>query len=835
MAVRTDVKIIVTAVTGSASKALNSLGKDLNNMGVKTRDAKIAAIGISAAITAAGVAFVAFATDTAFASSRVGELELALRAMSKATGISEDAIFGTVQGLRDLNIAHRQALESVGLMITAEIDLSKATDLARTAQDLAVVAGLDSSDAFKTLTRAIAVQRPLLLRQFGITKGLDQIYKEWAKDTGFVTKKTKGLSVELTDAQKKAAFMHVILKQGEKVVGVYEGAMEAVSKRYRSLTGRIIPDFKVAVGGAFEQALMEIVDTISSSLEEMTEKIKSGEISFEGLGAVLGTATKLLSTLFKAALKVLEAFLSLSPQVQTATAIFLALIPVLTGIVLTLSTMQAGLALVGLTFTAVAAPVLAVAAAVGVLILIWPKLKGSWEESINFWKDTLIPGFLDGIGILKENFEELNRSSSESLSGVLSKAQEVGSGVFKALVPDFGETALQAAAILAWLKDTWGIIWDQISDTLKEKLFGIDHDLFSWSSGLGLIIQDGVELAMKNMESEFKDGFRASVVEATSFGNNMLRAMVAMFSLMSFVMAVGSGSVLVIFQGFLGGLLFAALNSQKELSKATSEILGPALQKTFQSGGELLSAIWEGSWDNIKSIASEFSDDLIALFIAFGETTKRNFGVLWASMLRSTKFWFGEIFIFLDNWFGILLPFWDTNFEGMFNSFVVWLEGLVSQITTKGGELLSVIMTLVGNISTAFLGIVSNAWNWGSDLITNFIDGIRSKIRGLSEGIRGFVVGQLGVPGELLRETGGTVPGPVGAAVPITAHAGEVVIPAGVPSGLGGGGGGVVLNVNIGVFAGAETEKRRIAEELYAALLDRALTQNKTVAELMGG
>ena len=43
---------------------------------------------------------------------------------------------------------------------------------------------------------------------------------------------------------------------------------------------------------------------------------------------------------------------------------------------------------------------------------------------------------------------------------------------------------------------------------------------------------------------------------------------------------------------------------------------------------------------------------------------------------------------------------------------------------------------------------------------------------------------------------GGVVPGPIGSPQPIMAHGGERIVPAGGPS---GGGGGVTININTGV------------------------------------
>jgi len=86
-------------------------------------------------------------------------------------------------------------------------------------------------------------------------------------------------------------------------------------------------------------------------------------------------------------------------------------------------------------------------------------------------------------------------------------------------------------------------------------------------------------------------------------------------------------------------------------------------------------------------------------------------------------------------------------------------------------------------------------------------------------------------------EAGGVVPGPIGTPVPIIAHAGEKVVPAPATGGsnIGGGNGGINFNIYVGLYAGSEIEKRNIARELYTALLEVANSQNKNVAEFMGG
>ena len=50
-----------------------------------------------------------------------------------------------------------------------------------------------------------------------------------------------------------------------------------------------------------------------------------------------------------------------------------------------------------------------------------------------------------------------------------------------------------------------------------------------------------------------------------------------------------------------------------------------------------------------------------------------------------------------------------------------------------------------------------------------------------------------------------------------------------------GGNTNITINMNVGVYAGTEVEKRRVAKELYESLKQIASAQNKSVAQVLGG
>lgn len=133
----------------------------------------------------------------------------------------------------------------------------------------------------------------------------------------------------------------------------------------------------------------------------------------------------------------------------------------------------------------------------------------------------------------------------------------------------------------------------------------------------------------------------------------------------------------------------------------------------------------------------------------------------------------------------------------------------------------------------------------GENLIDGIIEGLKNKVVGLAKNVAwgtlenlpaiGPEVKLLEAIGVIKKQTGGIVPGPIGAPVPILAHGGETVIPQGLSARGSGAGSSITFNVYMGMYAGTETEKRNVAKQLYASLLQLAQSQHKTVADLMGG
>ncbi len=174
----------------------------------------------------------------------------------------------------------------------------------------------------------------------------------------------------------------------------------------------------------------------------------------------------------------------------------------------------------------------------------------------------------------------------------------------------------------------------------------------------------------------------------------------------------------------------------------------------------------------------------------------------------------------------------DEYGKGLLGGLNPKFEELVKKAKKAGQEMGE---NLVSQVETS-------AKKAGESLFTGFVSGAVNLVKeavhkGLSVGLAG-PAGQMyemwrqgKIPG---MQTGGIVPGPIGQPVPIMAHGQEEVVPFGKGRSGGGSSGAVNLNVYVGLYAGSEIEKRRIAEALYNQLVLIAGSQNKSVKDVFG-
>jgi biopolymer transport protein ExbB/TolQ len=175
----------------------------------------------------------------------------------------------------EMEIAQQSAIK----FAQNNLKLSYASELARAAQDLAVVSGKNSTETFNMLTHAVITGRSEVLKSVGIQKSAGQMYETFARSIG------KSANA-LTYQEKQTAVATGALKEAAKVAGVYEAAMDSPGKVLRSFK-RITNEIHVAIGGLLLKGLGPMIKAMYDVYKNISKALTSSE-TFKNIMSALG-------------------------------------------------------------------------------------------------------------------------------------------------------------------------------------------------------------------------------------------------------------------------------------------------------------------------------------------------------------------------------------------------------------------------------------------------------------------------------------------------------------------------------------------------------------------
>ncbi len=216
-----------------SSKSTSMLGQAFGVLG-----GAIAALGLVKVIKKLGN----LTFEATMLSARVETLGIVTQVLGRNAGYTTQEITDFERAIQKQGITIQGSRQSIALMMQAQLDLADSTELARLAQDAAVVANIDSSEAFKRLVMVITSGNVIMARRMGLQVNFNQGYKILAERLGKST-------LELTAAEKAQERVNIVMKEGVQIAGAYEAAMESTGKQVLS-TARYWENWKVAIGEA---------------------------------------------------------------------------------------------------------------------------------------------------------------------------------------------------------------------------------------------------------------------------------------------------------------------------------------------------------------------------------------------------------------------------------------------------------------------------------------------------------------------------------------------------------------------------------------------------------
>lgn len=258
-----------TRITSAQRAALATVNQELRNNSAETTDAKtkLEAYSVAAAASAAAFGLIAgeiggLLDSSARLAARVETLGVVQQIVAKNMHESGTEMQIQTERVRALGITTQEATDSVTQFAQVHLKLADASKLARAAQDLAVIAGENSSQTYARLIRAIETQHVELLRAVGITTTITQITTEYGQSIGKTAK-------ELSTFERQQAVLNYVLERAASATGAYEASMNTAGKQLNSMA-RLTEEAERVLGKALLPTMSLIVVTLSEMLKWWT-------------------------------------------------------------------------------------------------------------------------------------------------------------------------------------------------------------------------------------------------------------------------------------------------------------------------------------------------------------------------------------------------------------------------------------------------------------------------------------------------------------------------------------------------------------------------------------
>ena len=214
--------------------------------------------------------------ESTLLAARYETLGVVLETVGNNAGYSAEQMNEYAKSLEKTGISMLKARQTLIQMLQAQMDINKATQLGRIAQDAAVIGNINSSEAFNRMITGIQQGRLIILRTIGINVQFEKAYND-------VAKAADRTAESLTEVEKVQIRTNVVIEAGTRIAGAYEAAMGTAGKQLLSLE-RHVENLKILIGKAFTPALTEIIENITGGIKDLNTGLTENEKIVETWG-----------------------------------------------------------------------------------------------------------------------------------------------------------------------------------------------------------------------------------------------------------------------------------------------------------------------------------------------------------------------------------------------------------------------------------------------------------------------------------------------------------------------------------------------------------------------
>jgi len=289
-------EVTLGAKVGEFVRRMETAKQSFENLGQQAQQAEQSVSSFEKATKSAAVAAGAFVASGVFMAKQsfavaasASELEQAMGAIEGSMGLAGGSIQEAALAVRNKGIEMAEAQRIAITFAQSNLDLAQAADVARAAQDLAVLSQSNSTETAMRLTYAIQTGNSQLLRSVGINKYASEAYADYAATLGKTTN-------DLNQIERQQAITNMVLEEAANVAGVYDAAMMEPGKVLRSFP-RLLNDMQLAFGEVLLDGFGPAIKAAYDLTKQISKSVRDGGAFAPILDSMQVAFTNLLTPL----------------------------------------------------------------------------------------------------------------------------------------------------------------------------------------------------------------------------------------------------------------------------------------------------------------------------------------------------------------------------------------------------------------------------------------------------------------------------------------------------------------------------------------------------------
>ncbi len=216
--------------------------RELNDVGMA--GTLIAAALVDRALRAIWNTFKDLIVQSTLYAGRTIELQVALENVGRIQGYNVGQLRAMENAIRSLGITTQDARNTLIQFAATGLNMEQAPQLARVAQDLAVIAGVDTSEEINRLVAGIETLQIRALRTAGVFVSLQGEMKKASVES-------RRSVQSFSEQEKQQILLNAVLDYGARATGTYDQAMTTASKQMRTMN-RLTAEMHNAIGALFQ-------------------------------------------------------------------------------------------------------------------------------------------------------------------------------------------------------------------------------------------------------------------------------------------------------------------------------------------------------------------------------------------------------------------------------------------------------------------------------------------------------------------------------------------------------------------------------------------------------